>query len=158
MKITMTCLATLLALANAPAHAATVKGGSALALATLVADQSSVVGGSERRLLKRLLNGRSSGRYSEKISVAADSVVCRVGNVDITSRSCNLVFGKDTATLSGRRSHELYATLIQVGVQPEGAAGSMIAGIKTLKCTIDPQEIKQKAGGGADCTFDVGAP
>jgi hypothetical protein len=157
MKITLTCLAAALALAHAPAYAASAKGGSALALATLVADQSPSLGGTERRLLKRLLNGRSSGRYTGKIAVEADSVVCRVSNVDITSRSCNLVFGKETITLNGRRSHELYATLIEVGVQPEGAAGSMIAGIKTLKCTIDPQEIKQKAGGGADCSFDVGA-
>jgi hypothetical protein len=158
MKLTMTCLAALLALANAPAHAVPAKGGSALALATLVADQSSTVGGTERRLLKRLLNGRLGGRYTGKISVEADSVVCRVSNVDITLRSCDLVFGKETVTLSGRRSHELYATLIELGIQPEGAAGSMIAGIKRLKCTIDPQEIREKAGGGADCTYDVGGP
>ncbi len=158
MKITMTCLAAVLALASQPAHAATAKGGSALALATLVADQSPGLGGTERRLLKRLLNGRSNVRYSGKVSVEADSVVCRVSNVDITSRSCNLVFGKETLAITGRRSHELFATQVEVGVQPEGAAGSMIAGIKNLKCTIDPQEIKQKAGGGADCTFDPGAP
>ena len=157
MKIPTACLAAALALANAPADAASANGGSALALATLVADQSPTLGGSERRLLKRLLNGRSSGRSASKIMVEADSVVCRVSNVDITSRSCSLVFGKETITLTGRRSHELYATLIEVGVQPQGAAGSMIAGIKTFKCTIDPQEIKQKAGGGAECSFDVGA-
>src|SRR5262245_66654768 len=118
MKIAMTCLAAaLLALATAPANAATAKGGSALALATLVGDQSPTLGGSERRTLRRLLNGRTGGRYSGKIMVEADSVVCKVSNVDITSRSCELKFGKETADLTGRRSHELYATLIEVGVQ-----------------------------------------
>ena len=59
MKMMTACLAALLALGNAPADAASANGGSALALATLVADQSPTLGGTERRLLKRLLNGRS---------------------------------------------------------------------------------------------------
>jgi hypothetical protein len=38
----------------------------------------------------------------------------------------------------------------------EGAAGSITASIMKLECTIDPMVIKQKAGGGADCTFETG--
>jgi hypothetical protein len=32
----------------------------------------------------------------------------------------------------------------------------MIASIRKLDCTLDPNEIKQKAGGGAQCSFDTG--
>jgi hypothetical protein len=42
------------------------------------------------------------------------------------------------------------------GVPAEGAAGSSIETISKLRCTIDPNEIMQKAGGGADCTFETG--
>ena len=35
----------------------------------------------------------------------------------------------------------------------EGAAGSMVASISKLECTIDPNMIKEKNGGGADCNF-----
>jgi hypothetical protein len=28
--------------------------------------------------------------------------------------------------------------------------------VKNLVCTIDPNEIRQKSGGGADCMFDSG--
>ncbi len=40
---------------------------------------------------------------------------------------------------------------------PDGAAGSTFESLSHLVCTIDPQVIAQKAGGGADCTFDPGA-
>ena len=36
------------------------------------------------------------------------------------------------------------------------AAGSITESIMKLECTIDPMVIKQKAGGGADCTFETG--
>ena len=42
-------------------------------------------------------------------------------------------------------------------VPEDGAAGSVFEGMSHLNCTIDPAEIKQKAGGGADCKFDPGA-
>ena len=35
-------------------------------------------------------------------------------------------------------------------------AGSLIESVKNLDCTVDPNEIRQKAGGGADCMFDTG--
>ena len=37
----------------------------------------------------------------------------------------------------------------EIGVQPDGAAGSLL----NLKCTIDPNELKQKSGGGAKCQY-----
>ena len=93
----------------------------------------------------------------EKIVVKADNIVCRASNVDITEHSCALTFGHRTVNLKGRGAHELYATIDEVGVPPDGAAGSVFESLSNLNCTIDPNEIAQKAGGGASCTFDPGA-
>jgi len=151
----VTCLLTALVLATPSAHAADVKGANALALATIVANQSDAMDRRDRRVLRRLFNG-GNVRAKDKITVEADSIQCKVSNVDITSRSCNLTFGKDKVDLNGRRANEVFATLVVAGVTPDGAAGSMNVAVSKLKCTIDPQEIKQKAGGGADCSFDAG--
>jgi hypothetical protein len=46
------------------------------------------------------------------------------------------------------------ATLAEIGVEPDGAAGSTFESVSNLKCTIDPNEVKQKAGGGgAECQY-----
>ena len=91
----------------------------------------------------------------ERVVVKADNVVCRASNVDITEHSCVLTFGHRTVELKGRRAHELYATIDEVGVPPDGAAGSVFESLSKLDCTIDPKEIAQRAGGGASCTFDA---
>jgi aquaporin Z len=58
-----------------------------------------------------------------------------------------------------RKAHELYATMVEVGISSEGAAGTLHETVSHLVCTISPHEIAQKAGGGADCTFDtLGSP
>jgi hypothetical protein len=36
---------------------------------------------------------------------------------------------------------------------PDGAAGSIFEALSNLKCTIDPNEVKQKSGGGAECQY-----
>jgi hypothetical protein len=149
-----------LLLAGGSASAATTGGGTALALAALVGDHSPDLRNREQRVLLRLFRGRSDVDFpaGRTISVKADSVACRASNVDITSRSCKLTFGTKTVDLSGRRAHELAATIAEAGVPPDGAAGSVFEGLSHLVCTIDPNVIAQKAGGGADCTFDPGAP
>jgi len=142
-----------------PASADTATGQRALALAVLVAAHSSELSGQDKHILARLFDGRLKV-YSppgRKIAVKADAVLCRASNVDITSRSCTLTFGTRTADLRGRRAHELFATIAEVGVPEDGAAGSVSVGLSNLDCTIDPAEIKQKAGGGANCTFNPGA-
>jgi hypothetical protein len=90
------------------------------------------------------------------ISIHADAVVGRASNVVITSRSCDLKFGTKRAALKARKAHELVAS--GVGVPEDGAAGSVFESLSRLTCTISPHEIQQKAGGGADCRFDKGAP
>jgi hypothetical protein len=59
-------------------------------------------------------------------------------------------------TLKGRQANEIYATEAVAGVPSDGAAGSIFESLSNLVCTLDPGEIRQKAGGGANCTFDAG--
>jgi hypothetical protein len=144
----------------APAYAASassVTGPSALALAAVVAAHGSLLGAFDRRAMRRLFDGKSLiiPRVN-KITVAADSIVCKMSDVDITARSCDLVFRTHKRTVTGRNANEVYGTLALAGVTSEGAAGSITGSIMKLECTIDPMVIKQKAGGGADCTFETG--
>ena len=93
--------------------------------------------------------GQSGVRYAKKISVTADKIVCRVSNVDITARSCELTFKGAKQTITGRRASEIFATEAMAGVPPDGAAGSVFESLSKLNCTLDPAEIRKKAGGGA---------
>jgi hypothetical protein len=94
---------------------------------------------------------------NQTISVKADKIVCRASNVDISSHSCALTFGPKMVNLKGRRAHELFATIGEVGVPADGAAGTIFEALSYLDCTINPHEIEQRAGGGASCSFDPGA-
>jgi len=142
----------------APAAPGSANGPSALALAAVIAPHSPLVRPLDRRVIARLFRGNTGFGFTPntKISVDVDAVVCRVSNVDITSRSCELTFGSQKRTLTGREANELFATAVVAGIAPEGAAGSSIASVSKLKCTLDPNEIKQKAGGGAECSFETG--
>ena len=156
-RIALSVLA--LAIAAPTASANTTAGQRALALAALVGVRSPVLSGQDKHAVLSLFEGNLNVPFpaGRKIAVQADSIVCRASNVDITSRSCTLTFGARTFTLKGRQAHELFATLAEVGVPEDGAAGSVFVGLSQLDCTIDPAEIKQKAGGGANCTFNPGA-
>jgi hypothetical protein len=83
-------------------------------------------------------------------------VVCRTSNVDIAARSCALTFGGTRRAVSGREANEIGATALVAGASSDGAVGSVIESVSKLACTIDPNEIRQKAGGGAECTFEEG--
>jgi hypothetical protein len=137
------------------AQAGSTSGNSALALAALVGERSPALDAQAREALGHMLDGNLNFAFpaDKKITLKADSVVCRASNVDISAHSCELAFGSRKLTRTGRAAHELYATLIEAGVAPEGAAGSMFAGISKLVCTVDPNTVKATAGGGADCTF-----
>ena len=140
------------------AAGSTASDATALALAALVAEHSPVLSGKERRVIARLFNHSLNFSFpsNKKISVTADAVVCRESDVDITERSCTLTFGTHQRTLKSRQANELNATITSAGVTSEAAAGTIFTSIKNLACTIDPDTIKQKAGGGADCTFVTG--
>jgi hypothetical protein len=137
------------------ASAASVTGSAALALAGVVAPYS-YLPAAEKMAVAKFFEGHTSVSYGKKISVAADKIVCRAGNVDITARSCELTFKNGKRTLKAREANELYATQAMAGVPSEGAAGSMVESLSRLNCTIDPKAIKDKAGAGAECTFEPG--
>ena len=63
-------------------------GPTALALAAVIAPHSPSVRAFDKRVIARLFRGNTSFGFTpnKKISGDADSVVCRVSNVDITSR------------------------------------------------------------------------
>lgn len=157
MKRLAFCAVALL-LAPGSALAATASGSSALALAAIVAGYSPQVTARDRGALNRLFAGKLNFNWpaNRTIAVKAESIVCRAGNVDITAWSCALTFGKKKVTVKSRQAHELYATILEVGVPPDGAAGSSFEALTHLDCTIDPNVIKQKSGGGASCKFDPG--
>jgi hypothetical protein len=137
------------------AVAETVNGSGALALAALVGNVSPLVSKSQKDVLAKLLDGQANFNFpaDETISVVAQKLTCRASNVDIKSHSCDLTFGSQSAALTGRRAHELFATLAEVRVPPDGAAGSIFEAVSSFKCTIDPNEVKQNSGGGAECQY-----
>src|SRR4051812_31136952 len=141
---------------SALAAPATINGPAALALAGVVALYSPLLTADEREAVSAFFVGQTGVRYAKKISVTADKIVCKVSNVDITARSCELTFKGAKQTINGRRASEIFATEAMAGVAADGAAGSMSESISKLSCTLDPTEIKQKAGGGATCSFETG--
>ncbi|MHB8885243.1 MAG: hypothetical protein ACYC5H_09160 [Methylovirgula sp.] len=155
------CLVAIALLASQTAFAAnaskpqTSSGASALALAALVAEHSPRVPAQNKKILAAFLAGMSKLplQNGQKITVTADKIICRAGNVDLTEHACDLVFGKKTVQLHGRGAHELYATLVEIGVPSDGAAGTIFEAVSGLACTIDPKEIASKDGGGASCRF-----
>jgi hypothetical protein len=154
-------LSLLLGQAVAPSTAsaapATVTGPTALALAAVVLQHSPLLSAYERRVVARLFDGNSSFGFTpkKKLSITAESIVCRVSDVDIVARTCDLTFKHGKRAVTGRQANEIYAIVAAAGVAPEGTTGSTIESISKLECTIDPNEIKQRAGGGAECSFET---
>jgi hypothetical protein len=157
-KLIIPALALIFVQNTAFAAPGTATGPIALALAAVIAQHSPAVRAFDKRVIARLFRGNTSFGFTPntKISVDADSLVCRVSNVDITSRSCDLSFGARKRKLTGREANEVGATAAAAGVPSQGAAGSSIESGSNLRCTMDPNEIMRKAGGGADCTFETG--
>lgn len=151
----LTILACSLSLASSSAWAApaTTSGSVALALAGVVAPYSSLPA-REKKAVAAFFGGDSNVRITRKITVTADKVVCRASNVDITSRSCELTFGKRTKTINGRAANELYATQAMAGVPSGAAAGTAYENLTRLNCTLDPQAIKERGGAGAECSYE----
>lgn len=136
------------------AASATATGPGALALAAVVAPHTPLII-YQRRRIARLFDGKITFNDA-KVAVAANSIVCRVSTVDVTQRSCDLTFRTNKRTVRGREANEIYATIAAAGVAAEDAAGSSVQSVSNLVCNIDPSEIRRKAGGGAECTFDTG--
>ena len=145
------------ALLAAPTAAAAseMSGSGALALAALIGNVSPLLSAPDRSALATFLDGKSDVDVppGTKIALLADKVACRASNIDITAHSCELAFGGKTVKLGGRAAHELYATLLEVGVEPDPGAGTIWVSLSKLDCMIDVAEVKDKAGGGAKCSY-----
>lgn len=136
------------------AVAETADGAPALALGAIVGGYSPVLSTEQKAALATLLGGGAPPDLAApQIAIAASAIDCRAGNVDIASFACELTFPSGPVHLSGRRAHELYATLAEVGVMPDGAAGSTHRTVASLRCTIDAAGILRHDGGGAHCVF-----
>ncbi len=144
-----------LSLAGASAAAAaSVTGASALALAGVVALYAPLPA-ANKHAVAAFLKGDTNFPYKGKISVTAEKIVCRTSNVDITARSCEVTFKTKKQTLNGREANELFATEAVAGIPLDGAAGSNFESLSKLNCTLDPAQLKQKANGGAECTYEA---
>lgn len=135
----------------------TLTGPKALAVAAVAAQYSPVLNPGERKVIAGLFDGNTKMSYPIKtISVGVDAVMCRISNVAIADRSCEIAFKKGKRSLKGRAANEVYATLASAGVTAEGAAGSMTENVSKLNCTLDLGKIKQNDGSGADCSWESG--
>jgi hypothetical protein len=135
----------------------TAGGPTALAIAGVLAPYSPLLSASDKKVIAGLFDGNTKTSYpKKKLTVTADAVTCRVSNVAITQRSCELTFQKGKQrSLKGREANEVFATLATAGVTAQGAAGSMIESITKLSCTLDPAVIADNSGGGADCSMQA---
>jgi hypothetical protein len=150
-------LAIALIVAAGAAHAQTVEGSGALATGAIVGGVSPQLGAGQKSVLAQLFAGDAApAANAGKIDVGADAILCRAGTVAINAFACDLTLGAQTVHLSGRSAHELYATLAEIGVPGDGAAGTIYRGVHKLQCTIDPVAVSREDGGGADCAFAQG--
>ena len=142
----------------APAAAAGASGPNALALAGLIAEHDWRLAAADRYVVAALFAGNEGIDYppGRAIAIGAEKVVCRVSNVEITARSCQLTIKGRTANLSGAAANALFATLAAAGVPADGAAGSIFEAVHGLACTLTPSVIKQNGGGGASCAYKIG--
>jgi hypothetical protein len=145
-------LAIALIVAAGSARAQSAEGYGALALGAIVGGDSPLLAAGQKVVLAQLFEGDGAS-VAGKIDVAVDAILCRAGNVAVNAFACDLTFGAQTIHLTGRSAHELFATLAEMGVQPDGAAGTIYRGIYKLRCTIDVNGVAQENGGGADCAY-----
>src|SRR6202012_202292 len=132
-----------------PAMAANGSSGpGALALAALVSEHSPTLAGVKKHVLTQLFGGNTNvhSPAGQTIVVNADKISCKTSDVDITLHSCDLIFGPKTFTITGRKAHEMYATLIENGVPGGAAAGTEFENLTQLTCTIDPNVVDQRSG------------
>lgn len=146
-------------LASGPSFAVQSHGNEALALAALIGESAPTLSHEDKAVLAHFLG--SSGTFAlpthmHHITVKADKVRCRMGDVDLTLHDCQLTFGATTLTATGRSGQTLLATMQENGVASDGAAGTIYYSVAPISCVIDPVEVKSHDGGGATCTFTNG--
>jgi hypothetical protein len=142
-------------LSAGPAAAATSSGYAALAVGAIVGGYSPLLAAPQRGVLAKVFNGEAASAAGGAIHVNVDSIVCHAGDVDISAYRCDLKTGTYKVRITGRRANELFASLTDMGVASDGAAGTIYVSVNKLQCVIDPAKVAQKDGGGADCVYAV---
>jgi len=105
------------AFGQSPALAApATKGPMALAVGAVVARYSPSLSTDEKRLIAGIFDGNVKVGDKRKLLVVAETVTCKVSNVAIAERSCELTFKKGKRSLKGREANEVYATLASAGI------------------------------------------
>jgi hypothetical protein len=146
-KGTAILLSTLL-LTSHSASAATASGSGALALAALVGAHAPGLIRHDRRTLEQLLEGHASVPFpaNRKISVEAGAIDCTAGNVDITAHACKLTFGAETVHIGGRKAHEFYATMAEVGYRPRVRLARFMRRCRTWCAPSVRMRLRRKRG------------
>ena len=160
MKFTLLLLASTLIFANhARAEEHESSGAHAVMLAGEVAAISTALDSAQKLRTSRIYDGTwSRDRHfgtRPTLYINAHGIHCRWSNVDITSARCEFNFGDRRRTTTGIKAHRMIAALHVVGVRGDGAAGSVHFRIDHLECRLVPNEISQRAGGGARCNFET---
>ena len=148
-----------LAFMSLTAAAAQSTGNAALALAAIVGSASPKLTSAEKGVLVHFLDGDTHAPLisgTTRLTVTADRITCRMGDVDIGLHDCELVFGDKTIKRSGRAGQELLATMQENGVEADGTAGTIYYSVAPLTCMIDAKEVEDHDGGGASCSFTNG--
>jgi hypothetical protein len=86
------------------AIAGSASGSPALALAAVIAPYSPDLSPLDKVTVAALFDGESGKVAAKKITVTADRIMCRTGNVDLTARSCELTFKGGKHSLQGREA------------------------------------------------------
>ena len=155
MKRLIILVPIILSAHRAVAAGSSVAGSVALPLATIIGEYDPALASKDKATLASLLDHRRT-RGVKKIVFRAGSIVCRASDVDIAARSCAMTFGRRKVGVTGRRAHEIFANLGEAGVPSDGAAGTIFESVSSLRCVVDPREIRAKDGGGAKCTYKAG--
>jgi hypothetical protein len=99
------------ALGPSAASAAPLSAGgpTALAVAAVLAPYSPLVSACEKRFIAGLFDGNAKAGFParKKLTVTAETVTCRISNVAIAERSCELTFRKGKRSLKGREANEV---------------------------------------------------
>lgn len=155
MKLIATSVAFAAALlCSSAASAGSTGGHAALSLAEAVGLRSPAVSFAHKVILIKFRAGNTTFASSNApFTFHAAAIDCRASNVDITHYSCSLTFGSSPIEFDGAPAQQLFATLIEAGVEGEGAAGTIHEGLSALSCTIDVGAVKDRGGAGATCTY-----
>jgi hypothetical protein len=150
------CLAIPFVFASATAFAAQSSGNGALALAAQIGAEDPSLSAKQKSVLAYFLNSQTNVTLAagvRSITVKADKISCRMGDVDIGLHDCTLTFGSRTVTKSGAAGQMFLATIQENGVPSDGAAGTIFYNATAVTCTIDAAQVESHDGGGAKCTF-----